>query len=55
MEKYHIIPIDDLEDHVESADCICAPSVSDIGDNTLIIHNSFDGRELCEHGNIRSN
>ena len=46
---YHITPINDLEEHEENSSCKCVPKdeVQDSGD-LLVIHNSFDRRELLE-------
>lgn len=49
----HVLPINDLRDHVETRDCWCAPTlyIADDGDEMTVIHNSADGRELIErHG-----
>lgn len=43
---YHIIPIDDLKDHIESEYCWCRPQIKEGGG--LIIHNSLDRREMYE-------
>lgn len=37
----HVIPINDLKEHIESSDCWCGPEIRD----NLIIHNALDGRE----------
>lgn len=46
---YHILPINDLEEHIEKSICKCEPKseVLDNGD-ILITHNSFDKREIIE-------
>lgn len=46
---YHITPINDIKPHKEESTCECLPKV-EFGENgdMLIIHNSFDGRELLE-------
>ena len=46
----HIIPINDLEEHIESSTCKCNPTYCN-KDGEIIIHNSFDGRELLENKN----
>lgn len=47
----HVLPVNDLREHVESEACWCAPSVERVGQGTLVTHNSMDGRELVErHG-----
>ena len=42
----HVIPIDDLRPHYESANCWCQPFF----DGEVIVHNSMDGRERVERG-----
>lgn len=51
---YHIIPINDLKEHEESSTGECNPKLLDEGDldgNMIIIHNSYDGREIIEQVN----
>jgi hypothetical protein len=38
---YHILPIDDIQPHIEDITCPCVPREEE----NLIIHYSFDGRE----------
>ena len=45
-DAIHTLPVNDLYDHVESPRCPCNPRV--IEDGWLVIHNSFDRRELFE-------
>lgn len=45
----HVIPINDLKSHKEETTCDCQPEVKTDGE-MLVIHNSFDGRELTELG-----
>lgn len=48
-EIYHILPVDDLKDHEDGLRCWCAPVVQVFPNgNTLITHNSADGREFFE-------
>lgn len=42
----HVLPINDLKDHIERSDCWCRPQE----DEGVIIHNSMDRREEYEHG-----
>jgi hypothetical protein len=55
-EIYHILPVDDLKPHTESGKyCKCQPVISESHDNTghtLVIHNSYDGREFFERDAI---
>lgn len=45
---YHILPINDIEDHEESSTCKCKPKVVFENNEMIIVHNSFDGREKKE-------
>ena len=45
----HVYPLDDLKEHeTESRLCPCRPKVEQCGENFVVIHNSWDGRELAE-------
>lgn len=48
MSDVHVLPVDDLKEHVESVDCPCQPYVEVIGASLLIVHHSWDGREYFE-------
>ncbi len=45
-----VVPLDDLYPHDDySPDCACNPKTEILeGDQLLIIHNAFDGREIFE-------
>jgi abortive infection bacteriophage resistance protein len=47
----HILPINDSDTHEESTTCKCEPKVINENGNMIIVHNSFDGRELVEEFN----
>ena len=47
-KKYHVLPIDDIEEHNESDSCKCNPLIEIYELDKVIIHNSFDSRELNE-------
>jgi hypothetical protein len=49
MDKYHVVPIDDLREHSTDSDkpCWCKPEEEEDG---VIVHNSMDGREKFETG-----
>ena len=49
MSIWHILPVNDLEQHTEDSTCKCNPELQiiDNGD-MMIVHNSFDKRELKE-------
>ena len=51
MSITHITPLNDLKEHEhEGSTCHCNPSVEIIKDtgDLLVIHNSYDGREVVE-------
>jgi hypothetical protein len=58
---YHVLPIGDIETHVEKCiypaigephcNCKCCPEHRRENDGLIIIHNSFDGREVFEQAN----
>jgi hypothetical protein len=46
---YHIVPLDDDHMHTLSRECECRPQAKAVDElSTLVIHNSFDGREAYE-------
>ena len=49
IEPMHIVPENDLREHITSKECWCKP-VQDEELLTLFIHNSLDRRELYEDG-----
>ena len=45
----HVIPVNDLRPHDENGFlCPCNPSVEQVGNGYVVIHNSWDGREITE-------
>ena len=44
---YHIMPVKDWMEHIDTEKCWCRPSRS-LEEDTVIIHNSLDGREVQE-------
>lgn len=46
----HVVPVNDWLPHNESSSgCGCSPRIEPgIDGSTIVIHNSFDGRELLE-------
>ena|SRR5690606_23827798 len=44
----NIIPVNDLKEHIENSTCGCNPKVEFENGEMIIIHNSYDGRELRE-------
>ena len=47
----NIIPINDIKQHVESSTCDCCPKLIMEDSEMILVHNSFDGRELIENKN----
>jgi hypothetical protein len=45
---YHVLPINDIEPHVEESTCRCKPNILFENGHMIIVHNSFDGREYKE-------
>jgi hypothetical protein len=46
---FHILPKDDSEEHFEGMSCKCKPDVISFESGiSLVIHNSFDNREIKE-------
>ena len=55
LKPIHVLPVDDLKEHEESASCWCNPRVINADgldfEQNVIVHHSADGRELVEeHG-----
>lgn len=50
MDDVHVLPVDDLKPHEENRLCPCRPSLERVAeaDGVVVIHNSFDGREITE-------
>lgn len=44
----HVLPVNDIEDHEEFSTCKCEPKVIIENGEMIIIHNSFDYREIIE-------
>lgn len=48
-KEIHVMPMNDLREHVDSRDCWCKPTPD--GDEPLVIvHHSMDRREEYEEG-----
>ena len=46
---WHLLPIDDLEEHLENSTCKCLPKAEVLENGDIMItHNSFDKREVIE-------
>jgi hypothetical protein len=48
MTNFHVLPIGDIAEHIESADCPCHPKIEGVGLNRVIIHHAWDEREKWE-------
>jgi hypothetical protein len=44
----NIIPINDLKPHTENSSCACKPNILWQDEEMIVIHNSYDKRELTE-------
>lgn len=44
----HVIPLQDIEEHKRESSCKCQPTIEVYGSNLLVVHNSFDMREIVE-------
>lgn len=43
----NVLPVNDLKEHTEDSICDCLPVVL-MEDEIVVVHNSYDGRELSE-------
>ena len=43
-EDVHVMPIDDIENHIESVDCHCEPRYEFHDPHLLVTHEAFDQR-----------
>lgn len=51
--SYHVVPINDLYEHIVSSNCWCRPT-RDCEEHNVWVHNSADGREeTYEKGNLQ--
>ena len=48
----HVIPLDDMYEHVFNSQCPCGIRIENYNNQDVIIHSSFDGRELFEQADI---
>ena len=46
--SYHVVPINDLEEHELSSSCKCNPKLTMENNEMIFIHNSYDLREIIE-------
>jgi len=50
-DDMNVLPVGDIDQHTESSDCPCNPTVEILGSKLYIIHNAWDNRELFEEIN----
>lgn len=48
----HVMPVNDLREHVDSPDCWCKPTPAE-DEPRVLVHHSMDGREDFETGKRR--
>jgi hypothetical protein len=48
----NILPVNDLKAHVEDESCHCLPRIEEAKAGHLVIHNSYDGREMFEYDSL---
>jgi hypothetical protein len=51
-QEINIVPVNDTKTHIESASCHCLPRIEDAKAGQLVIHNSYDGREMFEYDSL---
>ena len=48
-DDIHVYPLNDLQEHITTGtDCLCSPRIEVIGATLIIVHNSWDHREIVE-------
>jgi hypothetical protein len=47
----NVLPLNDLKEHEEKSTCHCNPKVIFENGEMIIVHNSYDGREIIEEVN----
>ena len=47
-DDIHIIPNNDLHEHIDSSDCPCKPTIEIVGAVLIYTHNAYDHREIIE-------
>ena len=48
MATVHVIPLNDLKEHVQESTCECGPQAKIVEGGMVITHMAFDGRHLVE-------
>ena len=49
MMTIHVMPVNDLIEHIEHEWCPCNPRIEE--DGQIIVHNAADNREIVEQAN----
>lgn len=52
MEPLHVLPVNDTQPHQEDSTCNCNPKILNENFTMIVVHNSYDGRELREKEEI---
>lgn len=47
-DDIHVIPVNDLHEHIMSVNCPCEPTVEVVGAVLVITHSAWDRREFDE-------
>ncbi len=49
MDRYHVVPLDDLVGHEETGDdCVCGPHVEFFAKGLVVVHHALDGRHAAD-------
>jgi len=48
MADVHVVPVNDLKDHVETIHCWCAPRLEWAEPGWVVVHHAADRREWTE-------
>lgn len=49
MPDYHVVPLNDLVQHLELRQCLCRPRVEELPNgHAVVVHHAADGREAFE-------
>ena len=47
----NVLPRNDIKEHTEDSTCECSPRTYFENEELIIVHNSYDGREVVEMAN----
>lgn len=48
MPTVHVIPVNDLIEHITKSTCICHPRIDIVEGGMIVIHDALDGRVVSE-------